>query len=170
MTDITIGIDNGLDGGLCALRNSDCSIVSYIATPTHAPYDKREVNLLALHDWVGSFGFDKVTVCLEEPLKHAKTSQAMRSMAISFGQIDGVYQILRRPVQRIQVTDWQPVMLGKGRPKGQTKVIALQQARKFWPEEKWLASNRCKVPHDGIVDAALIARYYITKQKHHERN
>lgn len=49
-------------------------------------------------------------------------------------------------------------MLGKVL-KGQTKKVALEKAQELEPEEKWLASPRCRVAHDGIVDAFLIAHY-----------
>jgi hypothetical protein len=52
-------------------------------------------------------------------------------------------------------------MLGKKVPAGQTKVFALRKANILWPEQKWLATARSYVPHDGIVDAALIAQYHL---------
>jgi hypothetical protein len=58
------------------------------------------------------------------------------------------------------VKEWQDVMLGKKLAKGMTKVAALKKANELWPKEKWLASNRSKISHDGIVDAALISQYY----------
>jgi hypothetical protein len=47
-------------------------------------------------------------------------------------------------------------------PKGQkfdTKGAALDVARKLWPKESWLKTDRCTKPHDGMVDAALLAEY-----------
>jgi len=35
----------------------------------------------------------------------------------------------------------------------------LLKARQLWPDETWLASPRCTKPHDGMIDAALIAEY-----------
>jgi hypothetical protein len=58
----------------------------------------------------------------------------------------------------VQVNDWQPMLLGRV-PKGQTKTYALKAAAGLWPYECWLASTRCTTPHDGMVDAALIAQY-----------
>jgi hypothetical protein len=53
---------------------------------------------------------------------------------------------------------WQKVML-PGCAKGDTKPAALARARQLWPAESWLASPRCSKPHDGMIDAALIAEY-----------
>jgi hypothetical protein len=44
-------------------------------------------------------------------------------------------------------------------PAGESKKYALAKARELWTNETFYASPRCKTPHDGIVDAALIARY-----------
>ena len=52
-------------------------------------------------------------------------------------------------------------MLGKKLAKGMTKVAALAAANKLWPQQKWIATNKSKVPHDGMIDAALIAHYYL---------
>ena len=45
-------------------------------------------------------------------------------------------------------------------PKGQTKQAALDKAQAMEPSENWLKNKRCRTPHDGIVDAFLIAHYY----------
>lgn len=37
------------------------------------------------------------------------------------------------------------------------KAKALIAAQRLWPKEDWKASARCKRPHDGMIDAALIA-------------
>jgi hypothetical protein len=45
-------------------------------------------------------------------------------------------------------------------PKGKTKQVALETAQNLEPSENWLKNKRCRVPHDGLVDAFLIAHYY----------
>jgi hypothetical protein len=39
------------------------------------------------------------------------------------------------------------------------KATSLYVARQLWPDVDLRASDRCRVAHDGIVDAALIAYY-----------
>jgi hypothetical protein len=158
---ITIGIDNGLKGGLCAIRNTDSAVIGYTKMFTEQVGPKEEIDVKRLLQWVSNYGAGPLTICVEEPLKHAKNSQAMRSMSISFGQIDGSLRAVGLTPKRIQVKDWQTEMLGKKVPTGQTKVFALRKANILWPEQKWLASARSYVPHDGIVDAALIAQYHL---------
>ena len=152
-----IGIDNGLDGGLCAISAYSGDIIDYMEMPCKERAGKREIDTLKVYRWIMDLNTDS-RILIEEPLKHAKTSQAMRSMAISFGKLLGMCESHVLTVEPVEVAKWQRVMLGKV-PKGQTKKVALQKAQEYEPEEKWLASPRCRVPHDGIVDAFLIALY-----------
>lgn len=156
---VIVGIDNGISGGLCAIANWSGDAIAYTAMPTDTFDGKTEVDVRAVLDWLEPYR-NNLIVCIEEPLKHAKSSQAMRSMSISFGKILGACEAKQYPVHRIQVKEWQDVMLGKRLAKGMTKVIALKKANELWPKEKWLASTRSKISHDGIVDAALISQYY----------
>ncbi len=157
---VIVGIDNGISGGLCALSAFDGAVLGYRAMPTKQVADKSEVDIPELLEWLEPYRKDMV-VCIEEPLKHAKSSQAMRSMSISFGLIVGACEAKQFSIHRVQVKEWQDVMLGKKLAKGMTKVAALAAANKLWPQQKWIATNKSRVPHDGMIDAALIAHYYL---------
>lgn len=58
-----------------------------------------------------------------------------------------------------QKTAWHGITPIKepGGKKTNTKATSLLAARRLFPEENFLASSRSKKPHDGLVDAALIA-------------
>jgi len=152
-----VGIDNGLDGGLCAISTFDGGIIDKIRMPTYQLSKKKEVNIRTVNEWLLDLNTD-FTLAIEEPLAHAKSSQAVRSMAISFGKLLGMAESHRYPVKRVSVHKWQKHMLGRI-PKGQTKEAALAVAQDLAPDENWLANKRCKKPHDGMVDAYLIATY-----------
>lgn len=158
-----IGIDNGLDGGLCAISKFDGSVINKIVMPTKWVLKKREVDTRALKQWI-LFLNTPFTIAIEEPLAHAKSSQAVRSMALSFGKIVGMAEANEYDVQRISVHKWQKKMLGFI-PKGMTKQAALKRAGELAPSECWIKNKRCRKPHDGMVDAFLVARYYRDTQK-----
>lgn len=162
---MVVGVDNGLDGALCAVAKFDQSVIAYSAMPTLTRNGKREVDTKAVHEWLQEFN-TPFTMVVEEPLKHARSSQAMRSMAISFGKLLGMAESHNYEVSCVQVHDWQKKMLGR-LPKGKTKAAALALAKQLEPDEDWLANKRCRTPHDGIVDAYLIAKYYL---KHENSN
>jgi len=163
MTDIQviIGVDNGISGGLCAISSHDGLFIEAIAMPTEEASGKTEVYVKGLWGWLDQFSPLSTLIAIEEPLRHAKSSQAMRSMSISFGKIVGLCEAIEYPIRRVQVKEWQDVELGKRLAKGQTKVKALAVASNLWPEEDWLATSRSRIPHDGMIDAALIAHYYL---------
>lgn len=164
MSDVIIGIDNGLKGGLCAISSEHGLVIRHTPMPVKDIGNKTEVDVSGLVSWIKDFTGDDVVVAIEEPLKHARSSQAMRSMAISFGKCLGACETIPVSVYRIQVTDWQKKILGRV-AKGQTKARALAVADSIWSGESWLASARSRTPHDGIVDAALIAHYTRTTLK-----
>jgi hypothetical protein len=158
-----IGIDNGLDGGLCAISAHDGSIIDKLPMPTYKVKKKREVDTRSIQLWIMALN-TPFAIAIEEPLKHARSSQAMRSMSISFGKIVGMAESRNFELARIEVKDWQTALLGKT-PKGHTKIAALKVAKKLAPDENWLATSRCKTPHDGMIDAFLIAKFYLTNRK-----
>ncbi len=157
-----VGIDNGLDGGLCAIAKHDGSVIAKTAMPCQQRSKKREIDIRKVNEWILYLNTPFV-LAIEEPLAHAKSSQAVRSMAISFGKLLGMAECKGYEVARISVHKWQKVMLGHI-PKGMTKRVALAAAQQLAPSENWLKNKRCKVPHDGMVDAFLIAQYYKGKE------
>lgn len=152
-----VGIDNGIDGGICAISAHHAIIIAYTAMPTYERKGKREVDTVAVKEWIANL-HTTPQVFIEEPLKHAKSSQAVRSMAISFGKLYGLCETKGWKVHDIEVREWQKKML-PGVQQGQTKKVAAQVASKLAPYCSFLKSERSKVPHDGIVDAYLIAVY-----------
>ncbi len=158
-----VGVDNGLDGGLCAISDFDGGVIDKIPMPTMQKSKKREVDARKINEWLISL-HTPFTLAVEEPLAHAKSSQAVRSMALSFGKIVGMAEVKGYDLVRVSVHKWQKEILGNI-PKGMSKKFAMKIAESMAPEENWLKNKRCRKPHDGMVDAYLIAKYILTKQQ-----
>ena len=158
-----IGVDNGLDGGLCAISDFDGGVVDKIPMPTMQRSKKREVDARKINEWLMGL-HTPFTLAVEEPLAHAKSSQAVRSMALSFGKIVGMAEVKGYDLVRVSVHKWQKEILGNI-PKGMSKKFAMKIAESKAPEENWLKNKRCRKPHDGMVDAYLIAKYILTKRQ-----
>ena len=158
-----VGVDNGLDGGLCAISDFDGGVIDKIPMPTMQKSKKREVDARKINEWLISL-HTPFTLAVEEPLAHAKSSQAVRSMALSFGKIVGMAEVKGYDLVRVSVHKWQKEIQGNI-PKGMSKKFAMKIAESMAPEENWLKNKRCKKPHDGMVDAYLIAKYILTKQQ-----
>jgi len=157
---VIIGIDNGLDGGLVAI-DLNGSVVAKTVMPTLHRQGKRETSARKVYEWIMHLE-SPFRIAIEEPLHHARSSQAVRSMALSFGKILGLAESREWQIDCISVHKWQKEMLGRV-PKGKTKEVALAVANELSPDENWQKSKRASKPHDGMVDAFLIARYLFKK-------
>jgi hypothetical protein len=155
---ITVGIDNGVSGAIAILGPSG-SLIDATPIPVKARASCREIDPVAVWDWLRDRINDRegVLVIIEEP-GGSKSAKAAKSMAGSFHSLRTICELKGLTYQRITPQSWQKSILGKV-PAGETKPRALAAAKALWPEETWLASPRCTTPHDGIVDAALIAEH-----------
>lgn len=135
--------------------------------PTYLRKGKREIDVKAIYQWIANL-HSPCVLAIEEPLKHARSSQAMRSMAMSFGKLLAMAEMKDLPTACVDVHEWQKRLLGRV-PKGKTKKVAFELAHRLHPDEKWLATERSKVAHDGIIDAFLIAKYHLNQQNEDER-
>lgn len=187
MSDIIIGIDNGLTGGIVALSTAHGLIIDCTPMPTakrkhwfkktktsvrkgekskSTDYAREnEIDGASVTDWIRHTTNSKpCTILIEECPAHARQKSIMRSMAISYGILIGAVTA-NLPSYRLVVVrsgnsldSWQRAMLGVCE-QGTTKEVALAVAKHLWPNEHWLATPRSKTPHDGMIDAALIAAY-----------
>lgn len=155
-----IGIDNGLTGGLVALSDvAGLPPIAKIVMPTQGKAKGQEVDPRGVWDWITSIGspLDSITVVIEKP-NNAQTPSVGLSMGDSFGVLRAVVAIKGLRYFRISPQSWQKEMLPNC-GKGNTKPFALSVVRQLWPAENWLASSRCTKPHEGMIDAGLIAEY-----------
>lgn len=157
---IYIGIDNGLAGALVALSDHPGPPIAMTTMPTRGKAKGNEVDALAVCEWLLSLdcSFTQITAILETPGKHSPGVQALCSMWDSYGAIRAILECRGIRHHRITPQAWQKTML-VGCAKGDTKPAALAKARQLWPQETFLATARSTKPHDGMIDAALIAEY-----------
>lgn len=158
-----IGIDNGMKGGLAVIGDHPGNA---LIASLRMPIDKatRQVNIYRILQWLDSLHIRIYSIGIESPCHRMKKIQSMRSLAINYGLLLGALRARYRAdgvwikeVPAHSSTSWQRTMLGKV-PQGETKKYALEAARKIWPAETFV-QPRCTTPHDGIIDAALIAEY-----------
>ena len=158
---IYIGIDNGLTGGLVALSDHPGAPIAMIPMPVKAKAKGNEVDAAAILDWLVvdcEFRIIEITAIIEIPGKHSPGVQALCSMWDSFGAIRGFLETRGIRHHRVAPQTWQKAILGNVE-KGNTKPAALAKARQLWPGEAWLATPRSTKPHEGMIDAALIAEW-----------
>jgi hypothetical protein len=158
---IYVGIDNGVSGGLVALSDlSNVPPIGMLPMPTLRARKGNEVDVRAVHHWLTETcggNLSSAVYVLEEP-GGSKSAKAACSMAGSFHALRGFFETKFLRWERVTPQAWQRTML-PGCKTGDSKPRALELARRLWPQETFLASERSRIPHDGLVDAALIAEW-----------
>ena len=160
MNDLVVSVDNGLKGGLCVM--SGTLILAKCIMPVKRSKKGQEIDVVKVWEWVYEtvqfHNLPKLHAIVEEP-GGAKSYKAAVSMAASFHALRAVFELNKIKFTRITPQKWQKKMLNA--KKGETKAEALKLAKKLWPDECWLRTPKCTVEHDGMVDAAILAKYAI---------
>ena len=158
------GIDCGLSGGVVCL-DADGKIVMSRTMPILSDGKSRVIDIGSLATLFAEIGRhpDRQKFIVENPGGHAPSAAGLRSMTYSYAVIETllVANKLQHHIvtaQRWQKQFWSRPQMAKGK-KFNNKAAALLAAGKIWPAEQWLATERCRKAHDGMVDAALIAEY-----------
>jgi hypothetical protein len=165
MSDLHIGIDPGLHGGLVALSTvKGAAPISVLPMPTYRVEGKSQMNTRAIVQWVlDTYASDDTHIWLEKCPKHSQSKAAMRGMAISYGRLIGIFEArfphmhLHRVPCGNELVGWQRNFLGRVSGE-ESKQKALALAREIWPGFEWPVNGN-GVVKDGGVDAALIAEF-----------
>lgn len=155
---IVIGIDNGLDGGIVALRRG---LVFYQAAMPTLGSGKRTYDIAQLANMLRALiGADRETMTFIERAQ-AMPGQGVSSMfsiGFGFGVWQGLLTGLRLPFEIVSPQKWQREMF-VGINRDDTKAASALVAQRLQPTIDWRASPRCRKPHDGMTDAFCIAEY-----------
>lgn len=146
-------IDPGLKGAIAFIQGDE--IVTHVM-----PTIENQIDIHALSDLLLD---SKVNLCVIEKVgsmpKQGVTS--MFNFGKTCGLIEGVVAAYRIPYLLVAPQTWQKVMLKD--VKGEDpKKRALIACKRLLPSVNLLATERSRVPHDGIVDALLMAKYALT--------
>lgn len=74
-----------------------------------------------------------------------------------FGRLEGLCAGIPIPYELVHPRSWQPKMLPAG--SGDTKGRAVLACKSLFPTVDLRANDKCRVPHEGISDALLIAEF-----------
>ena len=152
-----VGIDNGISGAFAVL-NTEGELLKLWEMPIQKTRKGNEVDIVAVRESFDTAGLTpENAMCVIEEPGGSQSAKAASSMAGSFHALRAFLALGGYRYHRITPQSWQKPML-KCKPKD-TKPAALVLAKALWPKCTWLASERCRVPNDGFVDAALICEY-----------
>ena len=148
---IHVGIDPGLDGGLAMLWDGKLNIL--MPMPTLKQGKKRVIDEEQFAD-LAAWG-PGCLVTIEKV--HAMPKEGVTSMfnfGLGYGLIRGICVGLQVEYQLVTPQAWQKVML-----KGRGRDAKYEVAHELWPDVDFRATERCRKPHTGMVDAALICEW-----------
>jgi len=153
------GIDNGLDGGVVILEPNGSVVAKYVMPTVKLVKSKRDFDLGMLRAYLKEI---EVQLPCHAFLERAQAmpGQGVSSMFTTgkgFGVNLGMLAALQIPFTVVSPQVWQREMF-KGLPKEGKQTTRLV-CQRLWPKEDWRASEKCRVSHDGLCDAALIAEY-----------
>lgn len=174
-----IGIDVGKSGGIAVIQDNKLSLYCI-------PTIKKEVDIDELDKLLFEFKYDidkedfidaHDCMCVIEDVHSIFGSSAKSNFAFGWiaGILEGLLTANRIPFIKVAPKEWQkeawrgvsPIKINTGKKlksgepkyKIDTKATSLIAAKRLFPNETFLATERSKVPHDGLVDAALMAFY-----------
>jgi len=141
------GIDPGIKGAVAFVRE-DGSLHSYTRMPKHLPDIKSHI--VEAKPW---------RIFIEK--QHSAPMQGVKSTfttGMNYGILLGVLETLGFSFEVVGAKIWQKLVVGIASKSSDAKVRAFEKARRLWPTESFIP-HRCTKPHDGIIDACLIAEY-----------
>ncbi len=177
MVKISIGIDIGSDGAYTIMHDS--KIYKYGKIPY---VGEEEADMKALFDEILTSipnegnGIDMHIVIEDLHSVFGSSASSNFEFGKNNGLVIGMLQIMAIPFTKVAPKKWQKQMWEGIRPveiinkgkfnkdgsqkyKVDTKATSLIAAKRIFPKETFLATQRSTVPHNGIVDSALLAEY-----------
>jgi hypothetical protein len=169
-----LGLDPGKSGAYCLLSLDNDEPLQFLTVPSIGNNVNVPALLATVRGWAESH---KIVAAAMEDV-HAIFGSAAKS-TFQFGWINGVMEASLYaagvPFTKVQPKAWQTVgwagiekiqintgkktSTGKPKFKTDTKATSLLAVSRLFPTETFLATARSKKPHDGYVDAALLAHY-----------
>lgn len=159
---IIVGIDNGLSGGVAILDGPDVGlhVMPTIKVKT-GEKGKTQIDTAEIRRLLRGLSLDDTVVYIERAAPRPDTTNGkagMFSFGFSSGQILGIVIGLGLRHHLVSPKVWMKEMHAGGAG-GDTKARSREAAIRSFPEVDFRATLRCKKPHDGILEAALIAAY-----------
>lgn len=153
---IYLGIDPGLNGGIARLAKP-MDILFLDVTPVIGgkDYDIQEMKRI-----LQSTKVDKVFATIENQISMpgqglTSTLQTGKGFGIWLGLLAG----LEIPYQVVAAISWQRKLFTGVKGNLDTKAKSEVVAKRLFPTSDFRKSDRARVAHDGLTDAACIAEY-----------
>ena len=156
-----IGIDPGLDGGVAILETDENPQVFVMPVKPTGKGREVNVNTIVCEGWLHSV----TGVVIERQQCYPKQGgKSNYTIGYNYGKLIALLEAEAVPFEVVAPKEWQREF-GISGAKGDTKKQAALVAARLFPCVELRATERCRVPHSGKVDALLIAEYGRRKLK-----
>ena len=164
MNKIYIGIDIGKQGAIAMIFPDNKIVVEKM------PMIKTELDYASLPPMLNQIGYTSHVVFEKLGIIFGSGKQVAWSMGEQSGAIEMTCICQMIPYTKVRAVDWQkqmfqgvdqitkPSMTGKKQVRD-TKAMALMAIKRIFPELKLTFGDRATKPHDGLIDAVLMAEY-----------
>ncbi len=153
---IYIGVDNGINGALVALKGK--LVKEKIVMPTiKSTKNKKEYDIQAIVNFFSKYQDATVIIEKAHAMPILGSVQAF-NFGHGYGIIIGIVSALKMKYHIVHAKTWQKEMFRDINSKD-TKQASSIIAQRLYPEQSFLASERSKKVHSGLTDAILIAEY-----------
>jgi crossover junction endodeoxyribonuclease RuvC len=155
MTRAVIGIDPGKKGAVVLVTDAHAS--GFVLPTSTAGLDGRQlvVELMELRNPLGYRAGGDILVIVERAQSFPGQGIASAfKYGRDYGRILGILDALGWPYETVPPAQWHRQIVGGDPAEGKARAAAVVAAR--LPDLE-LRPGRCRVPHDGIVDAACLA-------------
>lgn len=154
-----MGIDPGIKGGIC-IMTPDYKVCELYPMPSIAnEYDIKKLKEIVKSPYIRRIYIEQVHAIFKVSAK------ATFKLGYGAGIVEAVVSCSERPYTMVRPKAWQKhahIGLDKNL-KIKAKEKSLLAVSKRYPEVSFLKTLRSKIPHDGLVDATLIAEYGVSR-------
>lgn len=151
-----LSVDNGLSGALVVLEGHN--ILEKIVMPTiKSTKNKREYDISLIVDFFSKHQDSTVIIEKAHAMPKLGSVQAF-SFGRGYGIIIGIASAMKMRYEIVHAKTWQKEMFRDINSKD-TKQASVIVAKRLFPKESFIPTERSKKDHDGLTDAVLIAEF-----------
>jgi len=152
-----IGVDPGLDGAIAII---DGDLITIKVMPTiiikKGKKNKRTISHKGIKEIFEVIKGESYAIIEKQHAMPGQGVVSMLTIGIGYGSLLQILVDFEVPFEEVRAQEWQKEF---GIGKGNTKEQALDVCQRLFPNLSLLPNRRYKKPHDGVVDALLIAEY-----------
>jgi hypothetical protein len=156
---IIMAFDPGISGGYAILANKELVCRGKMPIDKNLKNKKSTINLDEVINLINAYKPDVVVLERQAPRPGEGISSSWTS-GYNFGLLFALSSFLVKNVVLVSPRSWATKLHDPNSQLENPKEKSLEVAKKLFPNENFLATQRSSKPHEGIIDALLISYWY----------